>query len=330
VLLVYESSVWKNLAPVQQAENDLAKKPAFASVSGLLNPNGAPVSTRQLESLYSTLGPPGKLPANQPAGSPVTSAQYASYRASAQFVSPDGKTVQFYTSLTAGSPSSTAALNAVPSIRAQATSVQHAAGAIDNGVTGLAPSSYDVSTVSVRDLHEIVPVVLALLLVLLGLLLRSIVAPFYLVATVLLSYFAALGVAVLIFQAGAGDPGLNFVLPFLLFVFLMALGEDYNILVMTRIREESRTAPLPEAVATGAHHTGATVTSAGMILAATFGTAAVTGATSQITELSTAIALGVLLDTFLVRTLIVPAIVVLCGRWNWWPSRPQPRRGTVP
>ena len=329
LLQVYKSSVWRDLTPVQQAENDLGKKPAFASVSGLLDPNGTKVSTQQLQSLYAELGPPGKLPATQPANSPVTPAQYASYRATAQFVSPDGKTVQFYTSLSAGSPSSTAALNAVPGIRSQATSVQHSAGAVNNGVTGLAPSSYDVSTVSQSDLREIVPVVLVLLLILLGLLLRSMVAPLYLVATVLLSYFAALGVAVLIFQVGAGDSGLNFVLPFLLFVFLMALGEDYNILVMSRIREEAGRVPLHKAVADGAHHTGATVTSAGLILAATFGTAAVTGATSQITELSTAIALGVLLDTFLVRTLIVPAIVVLCGRGNWWPSK-MARRDQVP
>jgi len=125
---------------------------------------------------------------------------------------------------------------------------------------------------------------------------------------------------VLIFQIGAGEPGLNFVLPFLLFIFLMALGEDYNILVMSRIREEAHHAPLRAAVRTAAHHTGTTVTSAGLILAATFGAAGVTGATSQIKQLGAAIALGVLIDTFLVRTLMVPAIVVLCGRFNWWPS----------
>jgi RND superfamily putative drug exporter len=175
--------------------------------------------------------------------------------------------------------------------------------------------------VSQNDLAEIVPVVIVLLALLLGLLLRSIVAPLYLVATVLLSYFAALGIAVLIFQIGSGDSGLNFVLPFLLFVFLMALGEDYNILVMSRIREEAHTLPLRPAVRTASHHTGDTVTSAGLILAATFAVAGVTGATSQIKQLGTAIALGVLIDTFLVRTLMVPAIVVLCRRWNWFPSK---------
>ncbi|MBO0787698.1 MAG: MMPL family transporter, partial [Actinobacteria bacterium] len=208
------------------------------------------------------------------------------------------------------------------SVRSAVSGVQHASkGAVGNGVTGLAPASYDVSKVSQSDLVEIVPVVLALLLILLGMLLRSMIAPLYLVATVVLSYFAALGIAVLIFQIGAGEAGLNFVLPFLLFVFLMALGEDYNILVMTRIREEAQRAPLRPAVATAAHHTGTTVTSAGLILAATFGVAGITGATSQIKQLATAIALGVLLDTFLVRTLMVPATVVLCGRWNWWPAR---------
>jgi len=321
VLLVYKSSVWTDLTPVQHAENDLAKKTVFASVNGLLNPNGTAASTQQLESLYRQLGPPGKLPATQPPNSPVPAQQYAAYRATTQFVSPNGKTVQFYTTLKAGAPTTTAALNATPAVRSAVASVQHAVGAVDNGVNGLAPASYDVSTVSQSDLKEIVPIVAALLALLLGLVLRSVIAPLYLVATVVLSYFAALGIAVLIFQDAAGDDGLDFVLPFLLFVFLMALGEDYNILVMTRIREEAHKAPLRQAVADAMHHTGTTVTSAGLILAATFGVAGLTGATTQIKELGTAIALGVLLDTFFVRTLLVPAIVILCGRYNWWPSK---------
>ena len=320
VLLVWKTSVWKNLTPASDAETDLAKKPVFASVTGPFDPNGTKLSASQLGSLYAQLGPPGKLPATEPAGTPVPAQQYALYRSEAQFISPDGKTVQYYTSLTAGSPSSTAALNATPAVRSAVTSVQHSAGATDSGAAGLAPSSYDVSTVSQSDLEELVPIVIVLLAILLGLLLRSAIAPLYLVATVLLSYFAALGIAVLIFQVGAGESGLNFVLPFLLFVFLMALGEDYNILVMSRIREEAGHAPLRAAVRTASHHTGTTVTSAGLILAATFASAGVTGATTQLKQLGTAIALGVLIDTFLVRTLMVPAIVVLCRRWNWWPS----------
>jgi len=321
VLLVWKSSVWKNLTPAYNAENDLAKKSVFASVSGPFDPNGTKLTPSQLSSLYAELGPPGKLPATEPAGTPVPADQYELYRAEAQFISPDGKTVQYYTSLKAGAPSSTAALNATPAVRSAVTSVQHSAGAVDSGASGLAPASYDVSSVSQSDLTEIVPIVVVLLALLLGLLLRSVVAPLYLVATVLLSYFAALGLSVLIFQVAGSQSGLNFVLPFLLFIFLMALGEDYNILVMSRIREEAHTSPLRAAVRTACHHTGPTVTSAGLILAATFGVAGVTGATTQIKELGTAIALGVLIDTFLVRTLMVPAIVVLCRRWNWWPSK---------
>jgi RND superfamily putative drug exporter len=320
VLMVYKQSVWKDLTPVSQAETGLTGKSVFASVAGPFDPNGTTLTTAQLTSLYQELGPPGKLPATEPAGTPVPAQQYDLYRSLSQFISGNGKTVQFYTSLAAGSPSSTAALNAVPSVRTAVTSVERSAGAVDSGVAGLAPASYDVSSVSQSDLKEIVPVVIVLLALLLGLLLRSVVAPLYLVATVLLSYFAALGIAVLLFQVGAGEPGLNFVLPFLLFIFLMALGEDYNILVMSRIREEAQHAPLKAAVRTASHHTGTTVTSAGLILAATFGAAGVTGATSQIKQLGTAIALGVLIDTFLVRTLMVPAIVVLCRRYNWWPS----------
>ncbi|HTT50625.1 MAG TPA: MMPL family transporter [Streptosporangiaceae bacterium] len=320
VLMVFKSSVWKDLTPASDAESDLGKKSVFASVTGPFDPNGTTLTPSQLSSLYTQLGPPGKLPATEPAGTPVPADQYELYRAEAQFISPDGKTVQYYTSLKAGSPSSTAALNATPAVRSAVTSVQHSVGAVDSGAAGLAPSSYDVSSVSQSDLTKLVPVVVVLLAILLGLLLRSAVAPLYLVATVLLSYFAALGLAVLIFQFAAGESGLNFVLPFLLFVFLMALGEDYNILVMSRIREEAQRGPLRAAVRTASHHTGTTVTSAGLILAATFGVAGVTGATTQIKQLGTAIALGVLLDTFLVRTLMVPSIVVLCRRWNWWPS----------
>ena len=244
VLMVYKSSVWKDLSPVSKAESQLTGKSVFASVAGPFDPNGTKLTTSQLNSLYQELGPPGKLPATEPAGTPVPSDQYDLYRSLSQFISGNGKTVQFYTSLAAGSPSSTAALNATPSVRSATTSVQHSVGATDSGVAGLAPSSYDVSTVSQSDLKELVPIVIVLLALLLGLLLRSVVAPLYLVATVLLSYFAALGIAVLIFQIGAGESGLNFVLPFLLFIFLMALGEDYNILVMSRIREEAHHAPL--------------------------------------------------------------------------------------
>jgi len=145
---------------------------------------------------------------------------------------------------------------------------------------------------------------------------------------VVLSYFSALGLTVLVFMRAAGQPGLTFILPFLLFTFLLALGEDYNILVMTRIREEAHRLPLADAVSRALRVTGTTVTSAGLVLAGTFGVLAIVGSGSAgaqnvrtIVVVGVGLALGVLMDTFLVRTLLVPAAVVLIGRWNWWPSR---------
>jgi RND superfamily putative drug exporter len=319
VLMRFPRSVWDDTAVVQEAEQQLAAKPVFSSVNGMIDPNGTVISAQTLSSLFNQLGPPGKLPPT-PTSSAVPPQEYQLYRSTAQFVSPDGATVQFYTTLAAGDPSSKPALDAVPAMRDSVSQVARNVGATDNGVTGLAPISYDVSTVSQHDLERILPVVLVLIGLLLGILLRSVVAPVYLVISVVFSYLAALGLAVLLFMHIVGDSGVDFVLPFLLFIFLMALGEDYNILVMSRIREEAWHAPLRQAVARAVHATGTPVTSAGLILAATFGVAGLTGPNDQVKELGSAIALGVLLDTFLVRTLLVPSTVVLLGRWNWWPS----------
>src|SRR6201999_3448619 len=134
------------------------------------------------------------------------------------------------------------------------------------------------------------------------------------------SYLATLGLSVLLF----GHNGLTFILPFLMFIFLLALGEDYNILVMTRIREETKPLPRREAVRKAMATTSGTVTSAGLVLAGTFAVFAFAGAGaggSEVTDIGAGIALGVLMDTFLVRTVLVPATVVLLGRWNWWPSK---------
>jgi RND superfamily putative drug exporter len=152
---------------------------------------------------------------------------------------------------------------------------------------------------------------------------RSLVAPLYLVASVALSYLAAFGLTVFIFVIVGGESGLTFILPFLMFLFLLALGEDYNILVMTRIREEAHGLTLPKAVTRALNTTGTTVTSSGLVLAGTFAVLAVVagGNSSQIRDIGAGLSLGILMDTFLVRTLFVPATVVLLGKWNWWPSK---------
>ncbi len=325
----YATPVWQHPQVVAEATRALASSPLFTSVDGPATPNGAPLGVAGLLAAHRALGPAQALPALPPPGlTPRQQRAYLAYRATGSYLSADGRTVVYQTALAAGSPSTTAALRAVPAIRAEAARVARQTGATAFGVTGEAPGVYDVSHLSDADLLRVIPVAIAVIAVLLGLVMRSLVAPLYLIASVALSYLAALGLAVLIFIVIGGSGGLTFILPFLMFVFLLALGEDYNILVMTRIREEAAHRGLREAVAQALTATGTTVTSAGLVLAGTFAVFAVAGGRgaggSQIRDVGTGLALGVLMDTFLVRTLLVPSTVALLGRWNWWPSRLAP------
>jgi RND superfamily putative drug exporter len=190
-----------------------------------------------------------------------------------------------------------------------------------------------VSQVSDRDLLHLFPVAIIVIAILLALVLRSLVAPIYLIASVAVSYLAAFGLSVLLFQDATGAGGLPYFVPFLMFLFLLALGEDYNILVMTRIREEAGDVPLRQAVTRALERTGSTVTSAGLVLAGTFGVfALIVGGQpggSVFVDILASLAIGILMDAFLVRTLLVPSTVALLGRWNWWPSAPgQPVEAT--
>jgi RND superfamily putative drug exporter len=337
--LIYKLSVpaWDNAPAIASATSQLEKSKLFTGVTGPLNPIGATGFTpTEYTELHALLGN-GRLSATPPAepaaatALKITATQWAQayqlYRATQQFVSADGKTIQFETSLTAGDPSTTAALNAVPAIRTETQSVVPVLHATDSGVTGEAPALYDVSSISNSDLLKVIPIAIVVIGVLLALVMRSLIAPLNLIASVALSYFAALGLAVLVFIEIGGSGGITFILPFLLFIFLLALGEDYNILVMTRIREEAHHLPLKEAVAKAIGVTGTTVTSAGLVLAGTFAVFAVVGGRgaggSQIVDVGVGLAVGVIMDTFVVRTVLVPCMVVLLGRWNWWPSKLQ-------
>jgi RND superfamily putative drug exporter len=296
----------------------------FTGITGPLNPNGGQLTPAQFTSLHSLLGAPQSLPPVPPAGTTVPPIAYQLYRAVALYVSPDGRTVAFETGLKAGDASTTAAMNAVPSVRTEAATVMRSIGAVDYAVGGQAPAIYDISSISNSDLAHVIPIAILVIGILLALVMRSLVAPLYLIASVVLSYLAALGLSVLLFVEIAGDGGLVFFLPFLMFIFLLALGEDYNILVMSRIREEAQLLPLRDAVHRALIATGSTVTSAGLVLGGTFSVFAIVGAqqgSNQFRDVGAGLALGVLMDTFLVRTLLVPSTVVLLGRWNWWPSK---------
>ena len=328
VVLRLPQPAWADAAGVAAAERQLTADPVFTSVSGPLNANGTALTAAQYAALYAAYGPPRALQASDAARAPQARlAAYQAYRASGSYVSADGRTISFATSLAAGSATSTVAAQEIPAIRAAAARAARAAGAPASGVTGQAAFTFDVAQLSGSDLRTVIPIAVAVIAVLLALVMRSLIAPLYLIVSVVLSYFSALGLTVLVFVKAAGQPGLTFILPFLLFVFLLALGEDYNILVMTRIREEARRLPLREAVGRALSVTGTTVTSAGLVLAGTFGVLAIVGSGSAgaqnvrtIVNVGVGLALGVLMDTFLVRTLLVPSAVVLIGRWNWWPS----------
>jgi RND superfamily putative drug exporter len=320
--------VWKDPSAVVAAQNQLQATRLFNALPGPLDPTGVAIPPATYVSLHAALGNPKLLPSLPATGSPgakVPIALYDFYRATARFVSPDGRTIQFEAGLRAGDASSTPALNAVPAIRAALTRVQHNIGATASGVAGEAPALYDVSSISDTDLIHIVPIAIIAIGLLLALVLRSLIAPLYLIASVMLSYLAALGLSSIIFIKLAGSGGLTFLLPFLMFIFLLALGEDYNILVMTRIREEAHERHLRDAVVIAVGASGPTITSAGLVLAGTFMVLAITAGGqpggSQIRDIGIGLALGILMDTFLVRSLLVPSTVSLLGRWNWWPGK---------
>jgi RND superfamily putative drug exporter len=327
LVLRYAAPVWEHPADLATAAAALVKSGLFSSLAGPLDPNGTTLTPADYTRLHTALGDPRKLPLTEPAAAAgkIPAAAYSAYRATAQYAAPNGLTVRFAAGLRAGPQQSTAAMNATPAVRVALAAAATASGAARDGVAGQAAALYDVSRTANGDMTRIIPVAVLAIAILLGLVLRSLVAPVYLVVTIVASYLAALGLTTFLVITLAGQEGLVFLLPFLMFVFLLALGEDYNILIMTRIREEARVLPLREAVVRAIGATGPTVTSAGLILAGTFAVFAVAGGGvmgGQLQAIGLGLTLGVLLDTFGVRTLLVPSIVVLLGRWNWWPSQP--------
>lgn len=193
---------------------------------------------------------------------------------------------------------------------------------VDSGalVGGVTATAVDTNTTAQRDLVTIIPVVLAVILVILMLLLRSVLAPVLLVASVVLSYGAAMGVSALVFNNIFGFPGADATVPLFGFVFLVALGVDYNIFLMSRVREESLKHGTRAGLLRGLGVTGGVITSAGVVLAATFAALGVIPIMFLV-QLAFIVAFGVLLDTVLVRSLLVPALAYDLGARIWWPSK---------
>ncbi|MCU1565848.1 MAG: Transport protein [Pseudarthrobacter sp.] len=214
--------------------------------------------------------------------------------------------------------------NAADSLEAEETvkALRAEVKAVDSGalVGGVTATALDTNTTAQRDLVIIIPVVLIVILFILMLLLRSIVAPVLLVLSVVLSYAAAMGVSAFVFNNILGFPGADATVPLFGFVFLVALGVDYNIFLMSRVREESLKHGTRPGILRGLGVTGGVITSAGVVLAATFAALGVIPIMFLV-QLAFIVAFGVLLDTVLVRSLLVPALAYDIGPRIWWPGK---------
>jgi len=243
--------------------------------------------------------------------------------ASKMFISPDGHSVR-YLVLTKLDPFSSAAMDQVNTIRDTARGAQPNTSLSDATVS---MGGYPVALKDTRDYYQndirfIIIVTVAVVLLILMLLLRSLIAPLYLVGSVVLSYFAALGIGVVVFQYLFHQP-LHWTVPPLAFVVLVAVGADYNMLFVSRMRDES-----PHGMRYGIirtlSSTGGVITAAGLIFAASMW-GLLFSSIGTVIQGGFVIGAGILLDTFLVRTITVPAMATLVGEANWWPSRPKPQ-----
>ena len=257
----------------------------------------------------------------------------------AAYVSADGTAARLYVT-TATNPYDTNSFETVRELRTLlgkdaggfgTAGVVGAAGA-DAGATSAARQAYvggataeftDVQDTISADFLRVAAITIIGILIVLILLLRAIVAPVYLVLTVLLSYATSLSIAALILQHLFGQAGVNYFIPLMVFVLLVALGSDYNIFLMSRVREESSTRELLLGIRVASARTGTVITSAGLILAGTFG-ALVTSPLQLLFQVGLAVGLGVLIDTFVVRSLLVPALTAFIGERAWWPFHRRP------
>jgi RND superfamily putative drug exporter len=211
---------------------------------------------------------------------------------------------------------SEAALSTVERLRAAV----HAVPGADAKVGGQSAIQLDVQSASRHDRTLIIPIVLVVIFLVLSLLLRALVAPLLLIATVVLSFAATMGVSALVFNHVLDFPGADPAMPLFGFIFLVALGIDYNIFLMTRVREETLRSDTRKGTLRGLSVTGGVITSAGVVLAATFAALSVIPVLF-LAQIAFIVAFGVLLDTIVVRSLLVPALTIDIGRRIWWPAK---------
>jgi len=235
--------------------------------------------------------------------------------------SEDGKKAKFSITFE-GNPYDQVALDAVKEVRANSEEILKDSGLVETElfIAGESSKNADIRDINKRDTIVIMLIMTVLISIMLGLQTRSVVAPIYMMGTILLSYAATLGLSMFLFDVFLGLEALSYRIPLYTFVFLIALGVDYSIMLIARIREEMQSMPFEDAVRRGVDRTGGVISSAGLILAATF----LVLATMPIYELKLfgfIMALGILIDTFIVRPLLIPAILIQLGKWSFWPKK---------
>jgi RND superfamily putative drug exporter len=233
----------------------------------------------------------------------------------------DDKTIVKINIILSDDPYSSAALDTVDRIRKTVAASLTSAGFSDSSyyVGGQSAVSADIMLINDADFGRVVTLAIIGIFIVIIILMRSILAPLYMVATVLLNYGTTLGITTWLFIDVMKQGSLIYMIPLFIFVILVALGADYNIFLVSRIREEAHQRPMKEAVSHAVANTGGVITACGIILAGTFATL-ITSPLQVVVQIGAAIAIGVLMDTFVVRALLVPALATLAGRWSWWPS----------
>ncbi|MFE7718936.1 MMPL family transporter [Nocardia rhizosphaerihabitans] len=263
------------------------------------------------------------------AAAPLADDQLATYRTALTQVDGVGqvgqaqlsadRTVANFQVTLANAPESDAALDTVAGPLREVAHQAAPAGATA-AVGGMTAVFVDFEDAMNHDYRIVFPVAAVLIMLVLALLLRSLVAPWYLMASVFLGFAATLGATVLVFQQIQGEHGLIFTLPVIMYLFVVALGTDYNILMVARLREEARAGHTPrEAAALAVRHTGPTVAAAGLILAGTFASMMLAG-NSTLSQMGFAISVGIAIAAFVMALFFTPAVTALLGRRAWWPG----------
>ncbi len=332
LLLVLPSgtNAYERLGAIEKVSQSVAGVSNVAKVEGPTRPAGQPtLDPNQLQQELTKLpeplkqalrrGPPTDGPGASPSGQTGLDPQTVGlYAQTVPYISADNQVVRLSLVL-ASDPYGSKALDTIDPLRKAAKNAAKEAGIGDNIVfSGVTAQAADTRAVNLEDKLKVVPAVVIVITLILALLLRSLVAPLYLIVAVLLNFFAAVGAASFLFVIIQGDEGRAYSLPLYAFIFLVSLGADYTIFLMSRVREEVRKMGLEEGTRIALVNTGGVITSAGLILAGTFLVLAILPL-RELYQLGVVVALGVVLDTFIVRGILVPATVLSFKQYNWWP-----------